>query len=76
MTTPTCQYSWPQAFRHGQHLAFDRDDEPLSNLFVTILQQMGMQVRRIRISQTRFSRNCGVSALVDQPERNCNPAEV
>ena len=29
--------------RHGQHLAFDRENnKPLSNLFVTILQQMGV----------------------------------
>ena len=30
-------------FRHGQHLAFKRDNNtPLSNLFVTMLQNMGL----------------------------------
>jgi hypothetical protein len=30
-------------FRHGQHLAFKRDDnKPLSNLFVSMLQRMGV----------------------------------
>ncbi len=31
-------------FKHGQHLAFRRDDnKPLSNLFVTLLQRMGVE---------------------------------
>jgi hypothetical protein len=31
-------------FRHGQHLAFDRDrNYPLPNLFVSVLQRMGLQ---------------------------------
>ena len=31
-------------FRHGQHLAFDRNDNyPLPNLFVSMLQQMGVE---------------------------------
>ena len=31
-------------FRHGSHLAFDRDDNyPLPNLFVSVLQQMGFE---------------------------------
>jgi hypothetical protein len=31
-------------FKHGQHLAFKRDaNTPLSNLFVTMLQQMGAE---------------------------------
>lgn len=31
-------------FKHGQHLAFKRDDNaPLSNLFVSMLQQMGVE---------------------------------
>jgi hypothetical protein len=30
--------------KHGRHLTFDRDDnKPLSNLFVTLLQQMGIE---------------------------------
>ena len=34
-------------FHHGRHLAFDRDDnEPLANLFVSILQQMGIEADR------------------------------
>lgn len=32
-------------FRHGQHLAFDRaNNYPLPNLFVSMLQQMGLEV--------------------------------
>jgi hypothetical protein len=31
-------------FRHGQHLAFDHDDNlPLSNLFVSMLQRLGVE---------------------------------
>jgi hypothetical protein len=31
-------------FRHGQHLAFKRDDnKPLANLFVSILQRLGIE---------------------------------
>jgi hypothetical protein len=31
-------------FRHGQHLAFDREKNyPLPNLFVSMLQQMGIE---------------------------------
>ena len=31
-------------FRHGQHLAFDRDDNtPLCNLFLTLLHQLGVE---------------------------------
>jgi hypothetical protein len=31
-------------FRHGQHLAFDEDDHPpLCNLFVSMLQRMGIE---------------------------------
>lgn len=31
-------------FKHGRHLAFDRDDnQPLCNLFVTLLHQMGIE---------------------------------
>jgi len=31
-------------FKHGQHLAFDRDDNhPLPNLYVSMLQQLGME---------------------------------
>jgi hypothetical protein len=34
-------------FAHGQHLAFDPNDHPpLSNLFVTFLQQLGLEVDR------------------------------
>ena len=35
---------WP-GFRHGQHLAFDRGQNyPLPNLFVSMLQRMGIDV--------------------------------
>lgn len=31
-------------FKHGQHLAFDRDNNtPLSNLFVSMLQRLGLE---------------------------------
>ena len=31
-------------FKHGQHLAFDRDrNYPLPNLFVSMLQRMGIE---------------------------------
>ena len=31
-------------FKHGQHLAFGRDhNTPLSNLYVSMLQQLGVQ---------------------------------
>jgi hypothetical protein len=31
-------------FRHGQHLAFDRErNYPLPNLFVSVLQRLGIQ---------------------------------
>ena len=34
-------------FRHGQHLAFDRDNNyPLSNLYVSMLQRLGLDVDR------------------------------
>ncbi|MCA9065702.1 MAG: DUF1552 domain-containing protein, partial [Planctomycetaceae bacterium] len=34
-------------FRHGQHLAFDQDNNyPLANLYVTMLQKMGLPVQR------------------------------
>ena len=32
-------------FRHGQHLAFDRQDNyPLTNLYVSMLQQLGLEI--------------------------------
>ncbi|MBC8352679.1 MAG: DUF1552 domain-containing protein [Planctomycetes bacterium] len=32
-------------FRHGQHLAFDQDNnEPLANLYVSMLQRLGLEV--------------------------------
>ena len=38
-------------FRHGQHLAFDRDNNyPLPNLFVSILQQTGLKFDRFASS--------------------------
>ncbi|MEM7015395.1 MAG: DUF1552 domain-containing protein [Verrucomicrobiota bacterium] len=34
-------------FKHGQHLAFDRDNNyPLPNLFVSMLQRLGLEVER------------------------------
>jgi hypothetical protein len=38
-------------FRHGQHLAFDRDhNAPLSNLYVSVLQQVGLEIDRFATS--------------------------
>ena len=38
-------------FRHGQHLAFDRQNNyPLPNLFVSMLQRMGLEVDRFATS--------------------------
>ena len=38
-------------FRHGQHLAFDqKNNYPLPNLYVSILQRMGMEVDQFATS--------------------------
>ena len=38
-------------FRHGQHLAFDRTNNyPLANLYVSMLQQLGLEVDRFASS--------------------------
>jgi hypothetical protein len=38
-------------FRHGQHLAFDRKNNyPLPNLYVSVLQEMGMEIDRFASS--------------------------
>ncbi len=38
-------------FRHGQHLAFDRGDNyPLTNLYVQMLQQAGLETRQFATS--------------------------
>ncbi len=38
-------------FRHGQHLAFDHENNtPLANLYVTMLQQMGIETDRFASS--------------------------
>jgi hypothetical protein len=38
-------------FQHGQHLAFDRDNNyPLANLYVTMLQRLGLEVDRFASS--------------------------
>jgi hypothetical protein len=43
-------------FRHGQHLAFKRDNNlPLSNLFVSMLQQMGLEVESFGSSTGTFT---------------------
>ncbi|MDG2131059.1 MAG: DUF1552 domain-containing protein [Fuerstiella sp.] len=42
-------------FKHGQHLAFDRRrDHPLPNVFVNLLQQVGLQ-------EDRFASNTGTA---------------
>ncbi len=38
-------------FRHGQHLAFDQHNNyPLPNLFVTLLQQLGLEIEQFATS--------------------------
>jgi hypothetical protein len=38
-------------FQHGQHLAFDRENNtPLANLFVSMLQRLGLEVERFASS--------------------------
>ena len=38
-------------FRHGQHLSFDTDNNyPLPNLFVSLLQRVGMEVDKFASS--------------------------
>ncbi|MGE9267682.1 MAG: DUF1552 domain-containing protein, partial [Verrucomicrobiales bacterium] len=42
-------------FRHGQHLAFDRQENyPLPNLFVSILQRMGIETDQFATSTGTF----------------------
>ncbi|QOV89567.1 DUF1552 domain-containing protein [Humisphaera borealis] len=46
-------------FRHGQHLAFDkRNNKPLANLFVTMLQRMGIET-------DKFASSTGTMAGLD-----------
>lgn len=43
-------------FRHGQHLAFDRDrNTPLCNLFVSILQNLGVETDEFGSSESRLT---------------------
>ncbi|MCH8192845.1 MAG: DUF1552 domain-containing protein [Planctomycetes bacterium] len=43
-------------FKHGQHLAFDHDSNtPLANLFVSMLQRMGIEVDRFASSTGSLS---------------------
>jgi hypothetical protein len=44
----TCRSCWPAAaWPHGRHLAFNpAQPPPLSNLYVTMLQQLGLEVDR------------------------------
>ena len=39
-------------FKHGQHLAFDpKDPPPLSNLFVSMLQRLGLEADKFGSSK-------------------------
>jgi hypothetical protein len=39
-------------FKHGQHLGFDRENNyPLANLFVTMLQRLGIEAREFSTSK-------------------------
>ena len=43
-------------FKHGKHLAFDRDDNyPLSNLYVSMLQQLGMEIGEFSTGTTTMT---------------------
>ena len=43
-------------FQHGQHLAFDQDDNtPLANLYVSMLQRLGLEVDRFASSTGTMS---------------------
>ncbi len=43
-------------FKHGQHLAFDRDNNlPLSNLYVSMLRRMGVDAERFGSSTSALS---------------------
>ena len=43
-------------FRHGQHLAFHRDNNaPLCNLYVNMLQQLGIETDQFGSGQTRLT---------------------
>lgn len=43
-------------FRHGQHLAFDRkNNHPLPNLFVSLLQRMGMETDQFATGKTTLT---------------------
>lgn len=50
--------NWPMllaggGFKHGQHLAFDRErNYPLSNLFVSVLQRLGIEADRFSTGTT------------------------
>jgi hypothetical protein len=47
-------------FRHGQHIARDQDNnDPLANLYVTMLQQLGIEV-------DRFASSTGTMAGLEQ----------
>jgi len=38
-------------FKHGQHLAFDpKDNPPLCNVYVSMLQQLGLEVDSFALS--------------------------
>ena len=42
----------PGGFRHGQHLAFDaQNNYPLTNLFVSMLQRLGLEVDKFASSK-------------------------
>ncbi len=42
-------------FKHGQHLAFDaQNNYPLSNVFVSILQRLGIEVNEFSTAKTTF----------------------
>ena len=42
-------------FQHGQHLVFDKDDNyPLPNLYVSMLQQLGLETERFATSTGTF----------------------
>ena len=59
-------------FKHGQHLAFDRErNYPLPNLFVSMLQRLGIEADRFAIEHRHDARpGVGVSCELLWRQRN------
>ena len=48
--------AWSHSFKHGQHIAFAGDDTPpLANLYVSMLQRLGIETDRFGSSTGTLS---------------------